>query len=220
MAELADSMHPRDNPRFKNLTRDTATALSQHRCLIELSEHLLTKEHYNYVMLGNFTSDRIEKEFGKLRQGSSGAYFITAQGIFKKIGIKLTQQYLNYNDTNLLSSVPAGHKCSKCNYTPSPEICELIEDLTSLELEEILPVDTIMGLVYIAGYVIRKDERDEDSTVLSEKYGDFVRSLNRGGLSLPGDSVCQWVIFCFMVFHKVASESCRRYPFKIIAFNI
>ena len=55
-------MYPRDNLRVKTLTRDTATALS-HSCmgLIELFEHLLTKEHYNYVMLGNFTSDPIEK---------------------------------------------------------------------------------------------------------------------------------------------------------------
>ena len=104
MAELADRMCPRDNPRVKTLTGDTATALFHTcSCLIELSEHLLTKEHYNYLMLGNFTSDPIEKEFGKLRQGSGGAYFITAHGIFEKIGIKSTQLYLNYNDTNLLS---------------------------------------------------------------------------------------------------------------------
>ena len=170
-------------------------------------------------MLGNFTLDTIEKEFGKLRQGSGGAYFITAQGIFEKIGIKLTQLYLNYNDTNLLSSVPAGHKCSKCNHTPSLEICELIEDLTSLELEEILPVDTIMGLVYIAGYVIRNDERDEDSTVLSEKYGDCAiteswRSFLARRFSLSvGD----------FLLHGVP-QSCLRilppFPFKIIAFNI
>ena len=73
-----------------------------------------------------------------------------------------------------------------------------------------------MGLVYIAGYIIRKDEREEDSTVFSEKYGDFVQSLNREGLSLLGDSVCQWVIFCYMVFHKVASESCRRSLSKLL----
>ena len=31
MAELADRMYPRDNPRVKTLTRDTATALSDTR---------------------------------------------------------------------------------------------------------------------------------------------------------------------------------------------
>ena len=58
MAELADRMYPRDNPRVKTLTRDTATALS-HTCrdLIELSEHLFTKELYNYAWEFHFRSD-------------------------------------------------------------------------------------------------------------------------------------------------------------------
>ena len=76
MAELAGRMYPHDNPRVKTLTRDTVHISLSHvqESYCELSAHLLTKEHYNYVMLGNFTSDPIEKEFGKLRQGSGGAY--------------------------------------------------------------------------------------------------------------------------------------------------
>ena len=35
-------------------------------------------------MLGNFTSDPLEKQFGKLRQGTGGAYFIIVQQILEK----------------------------------------------------------------------------------------------------------------------------------------
>ena len=63
--------------RVKSLTKDTSNALS-HTCrgLTDLAKHLLTDKMFSYVMLGNFTSDPIEKEFGKLRQGSGGKYFI------------------------------------------------------------------------------------------------------------------------------------------------
>ena len=39
-------------------------------------------------MLGIFTTDYLEKEFGKLRQGSGGTYFIIVQQIMEKVAIK------------------------------------------------------------------------------------------------------------------------------------
>ena len=38
-------------------------------------------------MLGNFSTDPLEKEFSKLRQGSGGTYFITVQQILEKVNI-------------------------------------------------------------------------------------------------------------------------------------
>ena len=38
---------------------------------------------HQYVCIGKFTSDFIEKEFSKLRQGTGGCYFITVQHIGK-----------------------------------------------------------------------------------------------------------------------------------------
>ena len=45
--------------------------------LVELSEYLFRKELFEYVILGSFSTDPLEKEFSKLRQGSGGTYFIT-----------------------------------------------------------------------------------------------------------------------------------------------
>ena len=41
--------------------------------LVELCRHLLVSTH-QYVILGKFTTDYLEKEFGKLRQGSGDTY--------------------------------------------------------------------------------------------------------------------------------------------------
>ena len=38
-------------------------------------------------MLELFTSNPLEKQFGKLRQGCGGTYFITVQEILEKVGI-------------------------------------------------------------------------------------------------------------------------------------
>ena len=83
------------NKREKDLTKDTANAFA-HTCrgLIAISKYLLTHKDYEYVMLGKFTSDHIEKEFGKLRQGSGGTYFITVQQVLEKVAISKTKLML------------------------------------------------------------------------------------------------------------------------------
>ena len=72
----------------------TVSHTSTCRGLIELCKHLLNTTHHEYVMLGKFTSDPIEKEFGKLRQGSGGTYFITVQQMFEKVAIKQIFYYV------------------------------------------------------------------------------------------------------------------------------
>ena len=67
-----------------------------------------------------------------------------------------------------------------------------------------------MALVYIAGYIVRKDTEIDDSHEYYEKYGSFTDNLNRGGLSLPGDSACQWTFFSYIMFKIVTDHVCRK----------
>ena len=69
-------------------------------------------------------------------------------------------------------------------------ICTKLDNLP--ELESSLSVDTIMTLVYIAGYVVRNDDDDVDDTYF---YWKNTNEMDRGGLTIPGDSACQWVIY-------------------------
>ena len=41
-----------------------------------LSKHLLKTPH-QYALFGTFTTDHLENQFGKLRHGCGGTYFIT-----------------------------------------------------------------------------------------------------------------------------------------------
>ena len=59
--------------RIRTLNKDTSNALHHTlNGLVELTKDLLMSPHQKYVMIGEFCSDPLEKEFGKLRQGSGG----------------------------------------------------------------------------------------------------------------------------------------------------
>ena len=75
--EMALKMAGPVKNHINQLTKDTGIAI-HHTCngIVDLTKHLLQTSH-TYVCPGKFSSDFLEKEFGKLRQGSGGTYFIT-----------------------------------------------------------------------------------------------------------------------------------------------
>ena len=76
--------------------------------------------------------------------------------------------------------------------------------------------ETKISLFYISGYVTRHDDIDENELLQTttmfyyEKYGQFTKDLDRGGLKIPTDKTCQWVNFCFLLFDAVRDRICRR----------
>ena len=87
--------------------------------------------------------------------------------------------------------------------------CELIDNLEGIH-EKDLSFETLADIVYIAGYVIRHDLLTEDTSDYCEKYGSFLKEINRGGLRIPGDSACSWTMYCYVVFHEVNQTTCRK----------
>ena len=85
MNNFAKKIANKIGKRVRCLTEDTENCLSQ-TCnrLVDLSIHLLCITH-EYIILGNFTSDPLEEQSGKLRQESRVAYFITVQQLLEKV---------------------------------------------------------------------------------------------------------------------------------------
>ena len=140
--DMCLKMKSKPKQRVKQLTRDTALAIHQ-TCygLVELTQHLLATSH-QYVALGKFTTDPLEKAFGKLRQGSGGTYFISAQQVLEKLNIQKAKLLLSLTEMEDLPD-DAGHKC------------------------ESLTIDTKQSLVHIAVYATRKDPGPSDTEMLS-----------------------------------------------------
>ena len=69
-----------------------------------------------------------------------------------------------------------------------------------------------MGLVYIAGYLVAKEGEihEDDSHFYYDKCGGFTADLNRGGLHIPGYSVCQWVVYSYVMFHEIVQHCCNK----------
>ena len=94
---MALNMADSQGNRKKQFSQNTATAI-HHTCngIVSLYRHLLATSH-KYVQLGQFSTDKFEKEFGKLRQRSGGTYFINVQQCIEKLHIKQTSLLLKKN---------------------------------------------------------------------------------------------------------------------------
>ena len=94
---MAKNKAGKQGQRVKQLSKDTTLVL-YHTCngLVDLCIHLLNTNH-EYVCPGKFTTDYLEKEFGKLRQGSGGTYFISVQQVIEKLHIKQSSLLLSLN---------------------------------------------------------------------------------------------------------------------------
>ena len=133
--------------------------------IVNLCKDLLSTSH-TYICIGKFTSDFIEKEYSKLRQGSGGTYFITMHQILEKVNMKKTSLLLSLNAHVDTLDTPSGHQCSSCNYNLHEDGIEIFDNLETLENS--LAIDTKMGLAHIAGYVTCNDT---DISVQEELFG-------------------------------------------------
>ena len=100
-----------------------------------------------------------------------------------------------------------GHFCEKCYYSLSEEQCKVFDSLP--QLEETVPHDVKSTLVYIAGYVTRKDESNANDTFnYVEQFGRYTLGLNRGDLNILSDNICEWVCFCYIIFYSIVKDVC------------
>ena len=109
--EMALQMKSGQGKRYKQFTRDTAQAIHHtFNGIVSLCKSRLGVSK-SYALLGTFSTDPLEKEFGKLRQGSGGTYFITVQRTIEKVNISkaflLLSAYVNVDCFNTKS----GHSC-------------------------------------------------------------------------------------------------------------
>ena len=92
---------------------------------------------------------------------------------------------------------------------------EAAEILNSLP-EMAIPDETKMSVVYIAGYLTRKDKELSEEQLLElttfyqQKFGSITDSLDRGGLNIPSDCACQWTFFSYIMFNIVKDKVCRK----------
>ena len=80
--------------------------------------------------------------------------------------------------------------------------CTIFDNFS--EFENLLPMGTEMTVVYISGYVTsHEDHSPEDTFMYYEKYGHYLSDMNHGSSKTPHDSVWEWVMYGYVMFHEV-----------------
>ena len=102
----------------------------------------------------------------------------------------------------------AGHSCDVCNRELNEKESEIMDNLD--KLEESVPRETMLSLIYIAGYIERNNEHEDDDTkIYYQKYPDYFDAINRGSLKVPRDSIVQWLVFSYVFFTQLMDRPCE-----------
>ena len=192
---MAFNMAGSQGNRKKQLSQNTATTIDR-ACngIVRLCRHSLATSK-KYVLLGQFSTDPLEKEFGKLRQGSGGTYFINVQQCIEKLHIKQTSLLLNQNVNTDEFGVNLGHQYTSSDYQLCGESLEIFDHLENLEPS--LSSEIKMALVCIVGYITRNDNRSSECEThfYYEKYGKYTNLTDHGKLKVPSNHTCSWLFF-------------------------
>lgn len=207
----AMAMKPSTGPRCHCLTKDTASALSWTcQCLIDISEFLLLAEssiRHEFVTLGFFQQDDIEKHFAHFRKAAGCNFYITAQDVAHTDAIDRTKLMLQ-NEPEI-DYAKSYHNCELCQKPLTDSEISVIDDI-SLK-EESLSADEKMALLYIGGYVASRDiTLQGHPSYLPDGLRLFTDNLDRGGLKYPSDNFFNLLVNIFVFFKSSKEASCRK----------
>lgn len=216
VAFVAQFMMPLNKGDRKNkFTRDTALWLYNTCCgLIDLSEYLF-ENGFSFVMYGDFTTDPLEKLFGKYRQGCGGAFLVTVRSLMEKFRLDRTKFLASLDPNALWSNLrePQLHSCVSCmnvNYDFVSILPCFVEDIST---------DIKQVLIYVAGYVSKctKFICEDDTYAEYEMHRLYIDSMNRGALTIPCDCVVHFMYYMYTSFLYLSSDSERKPCFQVLS---
>ena len=172
--------------RIKCFTHDTKTAMVQTmEGLKAVCDYLLTDGNFQYVVLRELQSDRLEGEFGVYRQSTGASSFMTCGDVFnssRKRLAKYAASTLESIETE--SSGQKNHDCLGLDMVLEDavvmEMCSSDIELTNCEES---------SAAYVAGWLEKKCANElifnEDEPVVEGEVKDFIETVSRGKLVVP-----------------------------------
>lgn len=211
--------------RVGKLTKETHTAVTHTiNTMINISEYLLTDTSFDglfkYVLLGNFSTDKLEFLFSLYRKMSGHNYHVSVRQIIesqKKLNcLKALKLKSTSNSCLSLKSFLQEFTFNEMSLCP----VEKIDEILSKALDVLISSADINAIVYCSGYVALKTmERLKchdcgellmlncliDAEFTPETV--YMTGLNCGGLKYPTDFSTEIGIRALQVFRSLTSEN-------------
>ena len=188
--------------RFQSITHDTKKALVQTmEGLLAATQYLLNTAGFDYVLLGQLQSDRIEWEFSVYRQMTGGNAFMAVKDVstsFKKRFSVFSAKFLESLHCHESSQAAQSHMCREVSFDEA-NVMENVHEvpLTNHECN---------AAAYVAGWMEVKtpDLMFSEEDLKIEHAKDFIVEVSRGKLSVPHVKTIEMVKagLCYM-------KSCR-----------
>jgi hypothetical protein len=191
--------------------------------LVAISKYCIESLGFNYVMLGQFSSDPIENRFGWYRTLSGSNYFISVRQVMESERKIKTVSLLKFDKISCAAITENIHE--RTNGDDNAKILGLKIASLILEHQDFVQPDLPDSniILYVAGALVRSEMRlrnckqcsqllinyeeelrsddfyDGDKFIGSQIH-DFVNIINRGGLLNPSDiafAIClkSWIVF-------------------------
>lgn len=170
--------------RIQSLTHDTKKALIQTtEGQMAVCRHLFT-EGFQYVLLRELQSDRIEGEFSVYRQSTGGNAFMRAADVicaFKRRLTRFAATFLESIDTEPVESSCGSHVCNGMEYDDAATIEACVSAVKLTDMEE-------YSTAYVAGWLEMKCDDlcfSVDEPLVSGEVIGFIQEVSRGYLTIP-----------------------------------
>lgn len=170
--------------RIQCLTNDTKKALVQTtEGMIALCKHLFTIG-FDYVLLREIQSDRIEGEFSVYRQSTGGNAFMTTGDVSSAFRKRLARFAASFLQS--IESDTSNENCHTCVGPITAEDASSIEECIS---DVSLSCQEERSAAYVAGWLEKKCEGElkfsEDELLITNEMKDFIDEVSRGSLTIP-----------------------------------
>ena len=169
--------------------------------------HLFEKG-FQYVLLREIQSDRIEGEFSVYRQSIGANAFMTAGDVdssFKKRLARFAASYLEFIDAGPTENSNS-HTCKGMDFEDAINVEACLSEVDLSDLEE-------YSVAYVAGWLEMKCSDlvfPEDEPLISSQVINFIEEVSRGALKIPHGCTYELVSTGLRYMKKVKQNACCR----------
>jgi len=209
-AESKFLLKPEGTTRVRTLTKDTAAALTWScSALADICKFLLLAEapyRHNYVCLGFFQQDDLERHFGHFRMAAGGNFFMTTQEVFATHNIDKARFMLQWCEN--FDITDSHHLCELCQKPLTDTEHLLIDDMT--HCRHTINHDEKLTLFYIGGYIAFKHhELRGEASDYRDEVSSYLEALNRSELRYPCVTFFDFILSAY-IFFRVSKETMGR----------